>query len=132
MAARVSSVLLLLFFFSAPAKARWWKVQTSGVETNLRAVSAVYAHDQKGPFWTSEPVGPLVRTARSPASSAISSPPSVLAMAAPSNCFSHAPGLPQPSNFLAPRFKWSYSSCFSDISNNLFAEVIHGGSPCRI
>jgi photosystem II stability/assembly factor-like uncharacterized protein len=41
-------VLLLLLFSSAPAKANWWKVQTSGIDTNLRAVSAVYVPDAKG------------------------------------------------------------------------------------
>ena len=47
MTARVSSFLLLLFLFGVPANARWWKVETSGSDTNLRAVSAVYARDQK-------------------------------------------------------------------------------------
>jgi photosystem II stability/assembly factor-like uncharacterized protein len=39
--------LLLLLFSSAPAEANWWKVQTSGIDTNLRAVSAVYVPDAK-------------------------------------------------------------------------------------
>jgi len=34
---------LLLFVFVAPLEARWWKVQSSGIDSNLRAVSAVYA-----------------------------------------------------------------------------------------
>lgn len=66
MAARVSSFLLFLFFFSAPAEARWWKVQTSGIETNLRAVSAVYAQDQKGRqypvVWTSGSNGVILKS----------------------------------------------------------------------
>jgi photosystem II stability/assembly factor-like uncharacterized protein len=40
-------VLLLLLFSSAPAEANWWKVQTRGIDTNLRAVSAVYVPDDK-------------------------------------------------------------------------------------
>jgi photosystem II stability/assembly factor-like uncharacterized protein len=36
-----------LFVFVAPLEARWWKVQTSGIDTNLRAVSAVYVPDPK-------------------------------------------------------------------------------------
>jgi photosystem II stability/assembly factor-like uncharacterized protein len=31
-----------------PAEAQWWKVQTSGRDTNLRGVSAAYAPDAKG------------------------------------------------------------------------------------
>jgi len=38
----------LCFPLSAAAEGHWWKVQTSGTDTNLRAVSAVYAHDAKG------------------------------------------------------------------------------------
>jgi photosystem II stability/assembly factor-like uncharacterized protein len=39
--------LLLLVVFVAPLEARWWKVQTSGSNTNLRAVSAVYVPNAK-------------------------------------------------------------------------------------
>ena len=45
-----SSVFLTFLFCSlciAPAQANWWKVQTSGIDTNLRGVSAVYAPDPK-------------------------------------------------------------------------------------
>lgn len=35
-------------FFVVPAQAQWWKVQTSGIDTNLRSVSAVYTPDAKG------------------------------------------------------------------------------------
>src|SRR5215470_10871787 len=38
---------LLLFLFGAPTKAQWWEVQTSGLDTNLRAVSVVYVPDAK-------------------------------------------------------------------------------------
>jgi len=31
-----------------PAEAQWWKVQTSGLDTNLRGVSLAYAPDRKG------------------------------------------------------------------------------------
>jgi len=41
-------VLLLLVFSSAPVKAQWWKVQTGGIDTNLRGVSAAWMPDAKG------------------------------------------------------------------------------------
>ena len=48
---RLHCVFVLLSFFlcEAPTDAQWWKVQTSGIDTNLRAVSAVYTPGlQKG------------------------------------------------------------------------------------
>lgn len=44
---RLKCASLLLFFFVTSAEARWWKVQTSGTDANLRAVSAVYVPDAK-------------------------------------------------------------------------------------
>jgi len=41
-------VFSLLFFFHPPAQAQSWKVQSSGIDTNLRGVSAAYAPDEKG------------------------------------------------------------------------------------
>jgi photosystem II stability/assembly factor-like uncharacterized protein len=41
-------ILFLFLFFALPAEAQWWKVQTSGLDTNLRSVSAAYAPDAKG------------------------------------------------------------------------------------
>src|SRR5690348_9183441 len=41
-------VLLLLLFFAVPAEAQWWKVQTSGMDTNLRGVSITSAPGEKG------------------------------------------------------------------------------------
>jgi photosystem II stability/assembly factor-like uncharacterized protein len=41
-------VLLVLLFAGAPLEAQWWKVKTSGIETNLRGVSAVWMQDAKG------------------------------------------------------------------------------------
>lgn len=41
-------LLHLLLLFSSPAEAQWWKVRTSGIDTNLRGVSATYAPDAKG------------------------------------------------------------------------------------
>jgi photosystem II stability/assembly factor-like uncharacterized protein len=38
----------LFFLLNSPAEAQWWKVQTSGLDTNLRGVSAAYAPDEKG------------------------------------------------------------------------------------
>ena len=44
---RAMRTLLLLLLFSAPTEAQWWKVQTSGLDTNLRGVSAAYVRDAK-------------------------------------------------------------------------------------
>lgn len=44
----VGRVLLLLLFSCTSLKAQRWKVQTSGVDTNLRGVSAVWMPDAKG------------------------------------------------------------------------------------
>lgn len=41
-------VFLLLLLSSASVEAQWWKVQTSGIDTNLRGVSAVNIPDAKG------------------------------------------------------------------------------------
>jgi len=38
----------LFLLFVLPAEAQWWKVQTSGLDSNLRGVSAVFAPDAKG------------------------------------------------------------------------------------
>ncbi len=38
----------LVLLFISSAEAQWWKVQASGLDTNLRGVSAVYAPDEKG------------------------------------------------------------------------------------
>ncbi|PYU69224.1 MAG: glycosyl hydrolase [Acidobacteria bacterium] len=45
---RVMRFLLVLLLFSAPLEARWWKVQTSGIDTNLRGVSVAPASSAKG------------------------------------------------------------------------------------
>jgi photosystem II stability/assembly factor-like uncharacterized protein len=37
----VPRTFLLLLLFSAPAEAQWWRVQTSGIDTNLRGVGTV-------------------------------------------------------------------------------------------
>lgn len=42
------SVASLILAVSTPAEKSWWKVQTSGIDTNLRAVSAAHAPDAKG------------------------------------------------------------------------------------
>jgi photosystem II stability/assembly factor-like uncharacterized protein len=39
---------LLLLLLSTRVEAQWWKVQTSGMNTNLRGVSAGYTQDDKG------------------------------------------------------------------------------------
>ncbi len=48
MTAKALLSFLLLFLFNAPSEAQWWKVQTSGLDTNLRGVSAAYTPDAKG------------------------------------------------------------------------------------
>jgi photosystem II stability/assembly factor-like uncharacterized protein len=58
--------LLLLMLFTIPAEAQWWKVQTSGLDTNLRGVSAAYAPDEKGVpapvVWASGSNGVILRS----------------------------------------------------------------------
>src|SRR5437016_13699454 len=39
---------LVLFFAIPPADAKWWKVQASGIDTNLRGVSVAETPDAKG------------------------------------------------------------------------------------
>src|SRR5258705_9195704 len=39
---------LFSLFFGVSVQAQWWKVQTSGLDTNLPAVSAAYTPDEKG------------------------------------------------------------------------------------
>ena len=45
---RAMHTLLLLMLVTIPAEAQWWKVQTSGLDTNLRGVSLAYRPDAKG------------------------------------------------------------------------------------
>src|SRR2546429_9024333 len=45
---RAIHTLLLLMLVTTPAEAQCWKVQTSGLHTNLRGVSLAYAPDAKG------------------------------------------------------------------------------------
>jgi photosystem II stability/assembly factor-like uncharacterized protein len=44
---RLAVSILLYFFLFTAAEGQWWKVQTSGLDTNLRGVSAVYTPDKK-------------------------------------------------------------------------------------
>lgn len=41
-------LLFLCFCFSPSAEAQWWKVQTSGIDTNLRGVSVATAPNKEG------------------------------------------------------------------------------------
>jgi photosystem II stability/assembly factor-like uncharacterized protein len=63
---RTMRVLLLLLLFSSPAEAQWWKVQTSGIDTNLRGISAAYAPAAKGVpvpvVWASGSNGVILRS----------------------------------------------------------------------
>jgi photosystem II stability/assembly factor-like uncharacterized protein len=58
--------LLLFLLFNSPAEAQSWKVQTSGLDTNLRGVSAAYAPDSKGTpvpvVWASGSNGVILRS----------------------------------------------------------------------
>jgi photosystem II stability/assembly factor-like uncharacterized protein len=45
---RAMRTLLLMMLVTIPAEAQWWKVQTSGLDTNLRGVSAAHTPDEKG------------------------------------------------------------------------------------
>lgn len=60
------SIPLVLFFANAPADARWWKVQTRGIDTDLRAVSAAYSYDKNGKqfpvVWTSGSNGVILKS----------------------------------------------------------------------
>ena len=68
MPAKRFPIVVLLYFlpFSASAQADWWKVQTKGIDTNLRAVSAVFAHDKSGMqfpvVWTSGSNGVILKS----------------------------------------------------------------------
>jgi photosystem II stability/assembly factor-like uncharacterized protein len=63
---RAMRLLLLLLLFSSSAEAQWWKVQTSGIDTNLRGVSAAYTSDAKGVpvpvVWVSGSNGVILRS----------------------------------------------------------------------
>jgi photosystem II stability/assembly factor-like uncharacterized protein len=68
MTARIllSAALLLLFPWGARAQVQWWKVQTSGLDTNLRGVSAAYVRNAKGlrvpVVWASGSKGVILRS----------------------------------------------------------------------
>jgi len=59
-------VLLYFLLFTALAQAQWWKVQTSGLDTNLRGVSAAYTPGGKGVsvpvVWASGSNGVILRS----------------------------------------------------------------------
>lgn len=59
-------IFFLFLLFAFPAETQWWDVQTSGFDTNLRGVSAVYAPDAKGMrtpvVWASGSNGAILRS----------------------------------------------------------------------
>jgi len=59
-------IFFLFLLFAFPAEAQWWEVQTSGLDTNLRGVSAAYAQDAKGTrtpvVWASGSNGVILRS----------------------------------------------------------------------
>jgi len=56
----------LVLLFVLPAEAQWWKVETSGLDSNLRGVSVVFAPDAKGApapvVWASGSNGVILRS----------------------------------------------------------------------
>lgn len=64
--ARRLLLVLQLSAFAASAQAQWWTVQTSGIDTNLRAVSAAWTHDANGEpspvVWASGSHGVILRS----------------------------------------------------------------------
>lgn len=60
------AVFFCFFLFNAPAKAQSWSIQTSGLGTNLRGVSAAYTRDEKGTrvpvVWASGSNGVILRS----------------------------------------------------------------------
>jgi photosystem II stability/assembly factor-like uncharacterized protein len=63
---RFMRLFFLLLFLSSPAEPPWWKVQTSGLDANLRGVSAVYVQSAKGVpvpvVWVSGSNGVILRS----------------------------------------------------------------------
>jgi photosystem II stability/assembly factor-like uncharacterized protein len=63
---RAMRLLLFLLLFSSPAEAQSWKVQTSGIDTNLRGVSVANTPDAKGVpvpvVWASGSNGVILRS----------------------------------------------------------------------
>jgi photosystem II stability/assembly factor-like uncharacterized protein len=59
-------LLLIFLSFATTAKAQWWSMQTSGIDTNLRGVSAAYSPDAKGVptavVWASGSNGAILRS----------------------------------------------------------------------
>src|SRR5260370_16858716 len=47
-AMRLLMTIALSLSFGASVEAQWWEVQTSGIDTNLRGVSATYVHGADG------------------------------------------------------------------------------------
>src|SRR5260370_29255715 len=47
-AMRLLLQFLFSLFFVTSVQAQWWEVQTSGIDTNLRGVSATYVHGADG------------------------------------------------------------------------------------
>jgi photosystem II stability/assembly factor-like uncharacterized protein len=66
MAAKAFSLRVLALFLlsSVPARAQWWKVQTSGIDTNLRGVSVANTPDNKGApvVWASGSNGVVLKS----------------------------------------------------------------------
>jgi len=62
----VIRTLLLWMLAAVPAGAQWWEVQTSGIDTNLRGVSAASVPDAKGTpvaiVWASGSNGVILRS----------------------------------------------------------------------
>jgi photosystem II stability/assembly factor-like uncharacterized protein len=60
---RAMRLLLFLLLLNSPAEAQWWKVQTSGLDTNLRGVSAAYDSAMARPVvWASGSNGVILKS----------------------------------------------------------------------
>jgi len=64
---QLSSAALLFLFFPVAVEAQRWKVETRGLDTNLRGVSVAYAADEKGAplavVWASGSNGVILKSA---------------------------------------------------------------------
>jgi photosystem II stability/assembly factor-like uncharacterized protein len=60
------SLLLIFLSFASTAEAQWWSMETSGIDTNLRGVSAAYSPDANGVptpvVWASGSNGVILRS----------------------------------------------------------------------
>src|SRR5690242_5662518 len=65
-AMRLVTTILFSLLLGTAAEAQWWKIQTSGIDTNLRGVSVTSVNDAKGfpvpVVWASGSKGVILRS----------------------------------------------------------------------